>query len=171
MNKTAGYPNFFANFALMLGIGFMLSGCSGFTPTYRTQLVAEPDPLALRLADAVDRATVALETLAEVEQNRKPPADGFSLEGAPRELLRTVTIDWVGPIEPIAERLANRAGYDFNALGDLPPVPIIVTVHAVHRPVLEVLRDIGLQAGLRADLIVDAKRQAVEVTYAPATGG
>ncbi len=148
----------------------LASGCTSYSRT-APQLVASPEPLTLRLADAVDRASNALETLASVEQARTPSASVSAVPDAPVELKRTVSLDWVGPIEPVTRRLAERAGYEFAVVGDMPPAPLVVTINAVHRSVIDVLRDIGLQAGHRANIVVDAERQVVEVNYAPVTGG
>lgn len=143
----------------------LLSACA--LPKVDQQLVATPDPVSLRLAAAVDRASAALQTLAAVEQARNP---GIAVQGvpyAPQELRRTVTLDWVGPVEPILHRLADRAGYEFNVNGDVPPSPVVVTVRAKQKSVVEVLRDVGLQAGTRADVAVDPERRLVELSYVP----
>ena len=135
------------------------------------QLVAEPDPVALRLSAAVDKASVALQTLASVEQARNP---GVALQmppSAPQELRRIVSVDWTGPIEPIARSLADRAGYQVQINGDRPPVPVVVSVVAREKSVIEVLRDVGLQAGQRADVVVDPDHHIVELNYAPVSGG
>lgn len=135
------------------------------------QLVAEPDPVALRLSSAVDKASAALQTLASVEQARNPNASLQLPPSAPVELRRIVSVDWTGPIEPIARTLADRAGYKMQINGDVPPVPVVVSVVAREKSVIEVLRDVGLQAGTRADISVDPDRRLVELNYAPISGG
>ena len=147
----------------------MLTACAQYKVDQ--QLVAEPDPVALRLTSAVDKASAALQTLASVEQAHNP---GVSLQlppSAPRELRRIVTVDWSGPIEPIAKSMADRAGYQMQINGDKPPVPVVVSIVAREKTVIEVLRDIGLQAGQRADVVVDPNRRIVELNYAPVSGG
>jgi len=134
------------------------------------QLVAEPDPISLRLASAVDKASAALQTLASVEQARNPGVQVQAAPYAPQELRRTVSVDWAGPIEPIARKLADRAGYQLQVNGDAPPTPIIVSLRTQEKSVVEVLRDIGLQAGTRADISVDPERRIVELNYAPLSG-
>ena len=89
---------------------------------------------------------------------------------APSELRRSITVNWVGPVEPITKTLADRAGYNFLTIGHVPPVPIVVSLDIQNRPVIDVLRDLGLQLGLRADIKVDAERRVVEIHYAPSTG-
>ncbi len=146
----------------------MLSACS---PRVNQQLVAQPDPVALRLAVAADKASSALQTLASIEQARNP---GESLQmppEVPQALRRIVSIDWTGPIAPIAQQMADRAGYRLQVNGAMPPAPIVVSVAAREKSVIEVLRDIGLQAGRRADVTVDPNHHLVELNYAPVSGG
>lgn len=150
-------------------LSLMMSACA-FHPQVDQQLVAEPDSLGLRMAAAVDKASSALETLASVEQARNPGAAVQSVPYAPQELRRTVTIKWVGPIEPIMQRLADRAGYQLQVNGDVPPAPVVVSLEARQKMVIDVLRDLGLQAGQRADVVVDPERSVVELNYAPVSG-
>jgi defect in organelle trafficking protein DotD len=45
-----------------------------------------------------------------------------------------------------------------------------VNVDVQNLPVVEFLRDIGLQLGVRSDVKVDAERRMIELHYAPVTG-
>ncbi|MCB9990150.1 MAG: DotD/TraH family lipoprotein [Rhodospirillales bacterium] len=134
------------------------------------QLVASPDKVSMMLADAADRASVALETLAAVEQARSPEVSVSPIENAPVELRRAITVNWVGPVEPIAQKLASRSGYAFQVIGTPPPVPVVVSVNVENMPVIDVLRSLGLQLGVRGDVRVDGRRKIVEINYAPNTG-
>ena len=159
--------------SVMLSLTLMtiaLTACESAKPLRNPQLVASPDKVSLMLADAADRASVALETLAAVEQARTPNASVAPISDAPPELRRAMTVTWVGPVEPIAKTLADRAGYTFQALGTPPPVPIVVNVNVENEPVVDILRSIGLQLGQRADVRVDGARKVVEIHYAPETG-
>jgi defect-in-organelle-trafficking protein DotD len=122
------------------------------------------------LADAATRATNALETLAAVEHARGPAIAAAPIGDAPVELRRAITVNWVGPAEQVTKTLADRASYDFVTVGVAPTVPIIVSIDAENKPVIEVLRDVGLQLGLRADVRVDADNRIVEIHYSPNTG-
>ncbi len=150
-------------------VALILSACA--PQKVDQQLVATPDPVALRLASAVDKASIALQTLASVEQARNPNVSIATFPSAPQELRRTVSVDWHGPIEPITRQLADRAGYQFQVNGDVPPAPVVVSLVARQKSVVEVLRDVGLQAGQRADIVVDTERRVVELNYAPVSGG
>lgn len=133
------------------------------------QMVAAPDRVSAILADAADKASNALQTLAAVEQAKAPPANIAPIDNAPPELRRAVTIAWVGPVDTITQILAERASYKFRIYGDVPPVPVVVNVDTENRPIVEVLRDIGLQLGGRGDVRVDTNRRTIELHYAPMT--
>lgn len=156
--------------AVALALFFFLGACVPVAKVDQ-QLVATPDPVALRLASAVDRASAALQTLASVEQARNPGVAVQAAPYAPQELRRTVSVNWVGPIEPIVQKLADRAGYKMQVNGDVPPVPVIISLNVIEKSVVETLRDVGLQAGQRADIAVDPERRTVELNYAPVSGG
>lgn len=145
-----------------------LAACSTGKPV-EPQLVASPDTVSLMLADAADKASTALETLAAVEQKQNPKAGIEPIPDAPPELRRAMTVSWTGPTEQIVRKLANRAGYSFFVLGNRPPVPLVVSIDVENRPVIEILRSVGLQLGNRANLKVDARRQVIEIQYVPLT--
>lgn len=134
------------------------------------QIAATPDKVSLLMARAADRASVALETLAAVEQARTPSIAVEPIENAPPELKRAITVAWNGPAEPIIRKLADRAGYSFQAIGAAPPVPIVVNINVENTPLIDVLRSIGLQLGARADVRVDGPNRVVEIHYASVTG-
>ena len=162
-----------SGFLLLSFLG--LSACSG-TGTHsgsngNPQLVASPDKATLLLAQAADKASSALETLAAIEQKRNPAAGVPPISNVPDELKRAMTISWIGPASPITQTLANHAEYGFNVLGDEPPVPIVINLEAENKRVIDLLRDIGLQLGNRANIRVDANEKIVELQYSSVMQG
>jgi defect-in-organelle-trafficking protein DotD len=156
---------------LLGGIVLSVAGCA-YQPqkVSNPQLVAEADTVSLMLAEAAGKAATSLEALASVEQYRTPQAVVSTIPNAPQELRRGMTVNWVGPVEPMAKAIADKTGYQFNAIGDVPPAPIVVTVNAQNKQIIEVLRDMGLQLGGRGTLNVDANRRVIELQYAPTIG-
>lgn len=152
---------------------FALSACE--TPQVfsrgNPQIVATQDPVSARLADAAERASNALETLAAVEYARSPAVAVSPVADAPAELRRAVSFKWVGPVETLTKSLADRASYDFALLGNPPPVPLVISLNVENKPIIDVLRDIGLQLGQRADVKVDAQLRRVEIQFAPNSAG
>lgn len=134
------------------------------------QVLAAPDKVSLMLAEAADKTSKAMETLAAVEQAKSPAIAVQPIHNAPPELQRAITVSWIGPAEVISKKLADRASYTFLRIGDPPPIPLVVNIDVENQPVVDVLRDIGLQLGTRADVKVDSVRRTVEIHYAPVTG-
>ena len=108
--------------------------------------------------------------MAAVEHGRGPAIAAAPIGDAPANLRRAITVNWVGPAEQITKILADRASYNFVTVGVKPSVPVVVSIDAENKPVIEVLRDVGLQLGVRADVRVDASQEIVEIHYAPNTG-
>lgn len=148
-----------------------LAGCdsvSTISSTSVTPVATEPDIVTVKLAQAADKASQALDVIAGIEQERSPatpPVEDYS--NAPPSLMQPVSVRWSGNIELITRALAERAGYRFRIKGSIPPVPVVVHVDAYKQPILHILRDIGLQAGHRADIAIDGTGGAVELRYAP----
>lgn len=149
----------------------LLAGCTYTRAEVRDpQVVTSPDRVSLMLAEAADKASNALETLAAVEQSRSPGVAVQPIHNAPPELTRAMTITWIGPAEQLLKKIADRASYTYIAIGDKPPSPLTVSIDTENRPVIDLLRDVGLQLGVRADVKVDSTRRMVELHYAPVTG-
>lgn len=157
------------NRILALGCCVALAACSSVMGPKNPQVVAAPDRVSAMLADAADRASNALQTLASVEQAKTPTPNLARIDNAPPELKRAVTVAWVGPVDAITRTLADRASYAFDVFGDMPPVPVVVNVDVENKPIIDILRDIGLQLGGRANLRVDSNRRVIELHYAPVT--
>lgn len=143
----------------------LLAACETAQTTTTVPLVSENDPVLLKLAEASQKASKALDDIAQVQKINAPPivADDFS--DAPQELQQAVTVKWSGPVEKIVQALADKAGYRFNIVGRAPPVPVIATVDVYQKPLIKVLHDIGLQLGDRADLALDTSKSLIEVHY------
>jgi defect-in-organelle-trafficking protein DotD len=152
--------------------GFSLAACDvGYPIIVRDpQLVAQPDKVSMMLAQAADKASNALETLAAVEQKRTPSAQVGAITGAPSELMRAMSINWIGPVDQITKSVSNKAGYQFVTLGTVPATPIVVAIDVTNKPIIDILRSIGLQLGPRANVHVDSAQRVVELNYAPVTG-
>lgn len=157
-------------FVAVLACLVVASACTPAKIKRDPQVVTSPDKVSLMLAEAADKASDALQTLAAVEQQKSPAVAVQPIHNAPPELRRAMTITWVGPAEQLVKKLADRASYTFIAVGDKPPVPLTVNIDVENRPVIDILRDVGLQFGMRADIKVDSISKMVEIHYAPVTG-
>ena len=149
---------------------FALSACQSLDLDWMKGSEAEKpaavvsDPAAVRLAEAATRAQEAVTQLAEERAAGVAPAVDIPRIVTP-ELQTRVTLDWLGPAENVAKRLADGIGYDFVVAGPRPSAPVMVEVAAKDEPVVFVLRDIGIQAKGRAHLTTDAQRRIVRLDW------
>lgn len=153
----------------------LIAGCAALAACENsmgvTPVATEPDIVTVKLEQAADKASQALDSIASIEQQRapaSPPIEDYS--SAPPNLTQPVTIRWSGPIEQISKALADRAGLRFRVKGREPAAPLTVNVDVYQQPLVHVLRNIGLQAGQRADLAIDAKGGVIEIRYAANDG-
>ncbi len=148
-----------------------LCGCTDDTPwSYDGPhpVVATPSSVSIKLADAAEKASTALQSLAAVEQARTPAPLPPATPSEPHdELAKPMTVAWTGPASPLLLRLATRVGYRYEQIGTPPATPVDVTINVIEQPILEIMRDVGMQAGTRANLVVDGNRHVVELEYAP----
>lgn len=150
--------------ALLL-TGLVLAGCMNMP---MTPVATEPDLVSTRIAQSAEKAAKALDTISGIEQMRAPPMPApADYSSAPPALAQLITVKWSGPIEQLAQTLAQRAGMSFQTVGGRPGVPLLVTVDVYQKPLIEVLHDLGLQAGRRADLAVNSSNNTIEIRYAP----
>ena len=161
-------------FALCL-VAALAGGCAPFDLELGTEREAlapeeesQPDLAEARLVEAAVRAEAALTALARIRAAETPlPAAEVPLT-VPPALLRPVTLSWIGPLATLAETLAARSGYRFMVAGAPPVRPVMVAIEAEDAPLIEVLRDAGLQAGDAATLTVDAEERSVRLDWAAA---
>ncbi len=175
---------------MVSGLAFLLAGCSdlqsgwdslgaGWDSLFSSSssdssavkpVATEPDIVSVKLAQAADKAAKALDSIANIEQQKNPtiPPVQNDYAGASSGLMQPVSLRWSGPVEQVARVLAERAGLRFRVSGRKPDIPLVVHIDAYQQPILYVLHDVGLQAGSRANLSVNQNEGVVEVRYAAA---
>jgi defect-in-organelle-trafficking protein DotD len=154
----------------LLLLAFVVTACATETRE-DPQIVVAPQKTDALLADAADRATKALESLAQIEKAKNPGKGDSSIPNAPTELRRSITLAWNGPAEPAVKLLADRASYAFETVGNAPPSGVMVNIDVRATPIITVLRSVGAQLGNRATLKVDPNARVIELQYAPVTAG
>ncbi len=150
----------------------LLQGCAffGFMEEKPDEGTHVEDPAAILLAQAASEAQAALAALAQARAAENPTQAQPPPRLVPEELLAEVTMDWIGPLETLAEDLAERAGFAFIEAGNRPPAPLIVEIAADAAPIILVLRDAGIQAAEAATLTVDAAAGEVRLDWSPLKG-
>ncbi|MGY8607710.1 DotD/TraH family lipoprotein [Gluconobacter cerinus] len=120
-----------------------------------------------QIAQSTAEAAQSLKLLNLTERARGPaPAPELDVSRVPSDLLVKVTeINWSGPVEPLVEELANKAGYGFTPPMHRPTTPVLVTMSSAQTTVAHALEDIGLQVDKQATIIVDPNKKTVALRY------
>ncbi len=158
-----------ARMLIILVAVLSLVGCANTSKpdTMDEQVHIQPmDQAEAQLAEAAASASQSLVVLAEVRQASSPvnhipePVDP-SRYG----MGQLVVVDWTGPIEPLATKIAQITHYKLSILGKKPAAPIVVTIHERNVPVGTVLRNAGYQCGQRANLVIFPNARTIELRY------
>ena len=159
---------------LLIASGCILLGACSTTPTNysnenSTDLQAEAYQMAqanVSLAEAAGSVSQSLTDLGATEQSAYPPQSVSSPPSpASYGMGMTTSIDWNGPIQPIVQQIANATHYKLKVQGKAPSIPVIVSVNAKNKPMGDVLRNIGYQAGKKAKVVVFPSSHTIELRY------
>ena len=108
----------------------------------------------------------AIQTLAEVERASKP---ALRRKPAPNPVKvgmdQMVSVDWVGPVEPVLNSLAKKSHYRVNTLGQIPVVPVLVNVNRQNAYLADIVQDITFQIQNHAELTLNPAEKLIELRY------
>ncbi|MDH0341973.1 DotD/TraH family lipoprotein [Chromobacterium haemolyticum] len=142
----------------------LITGCA--TPPHAATAEVQ-DPAYQSLLKSARNIEQSLTLLSEAEQfekmkqNPTQPRVFKQISG----MEQVVTMPWSGTLEQAVTKLANYSGYDPKFIGKPPALPILVQIGREPATVSDHMRNLGIQAGTRADLIVDPRHKVVEVRY------
>lgn len=157
--------NFFTITALLLAT--QLVGCNS-TKSEVAIVTHDQDLRAagIKLTAAAESVNKSLQELAKIDRAVNPqirlssPADPDQIG-----MGQIGSIDWSGPVGPIVKKIADATHYKLKVLGSVPAVPILISVTAKDMPLADILRNIEFQCGRRANIIVYASRNIIELRY------
>ncbi len=142
-----------------------VAGCATNNKSADTSAVTNQSA-SIQLAEAAQSVSQSLQSLAAIEMANHPDANTQNFPNPASYGMDGLTsIDWSGPIEPIVKRIADATNYKFRVLGHAPAAPVLVNIAARNTPIGTVLRDIGLQCGQQADIVVYPKTRIIELRY------
>lgn len=123
------------------------------------------------IADAADRAARANVAVSEVEVAIADPqraGPGQTIPPSvrlPDEIVQKIDLDWQGPVEPMLQALADRAGYTFRVIGRAPATPVTVSITQEDVPLHDVVREAGTMVNDVADVILNPSLKMIEMRY------
>ncbi|MGD8907872.1 MAG: DotD/TraH family lipoprotein [Chromatiales bacterium] len=148
--------------ALSLTVFALLSGCANHKPV----VVADkaPDPALVALKEAAEQVSQSFELVAALEQ-AKSAAPSFAQPNDPALRKRISMPYWHGPMDKAVRAVAKEIGYSVRVMGRKPPVDALISVNFNQTPAWDVLRNIGLQAGKRSGIVINANMRTLTIHY------
>lgn len=159
----------------------LLGGCSSVeelekapVPNYEPSIVAEKEvhDAFIQAAENVDRAFQVYTEVNNAARSEELTYEkirqaNWRVNHTPSGLERTLKNSWTGPVRPILIEIAQKANYKVRFIGELPPVPHMVSIVANNDPIVDVLRDIAAKTDGLLDInIHDSKEsKVIEVIY------
>jgi len=147
-------------------LSIAISGCG--VSQVQGSGTADKDSAYQLLVKSAQNISSSLTLLSEAEQfekmkqNPNQPRIYKQIPG----MEQMVTMPWHGTLEQAVSKLAQYSGYEVKFMGKPPVTPILVQIGASPATVSDHMRNVGIQAGTRADVIIDPALKMVEVRYA-----
>lgn len=149
----------------------MLGGCTsalnGNSRTPTTASATNSASVEQELLQAARSIEASLALLASTqEQSNVPLLNTTPLLTPEGGMSGTVDIDWTGPIGPLVKKIADMTDYKVKILGNEPGIPIIISISQDNAILADILKNAGMQAGKRANLVVFPANRVIELRYA-----
>ena len=121
-----------------------------------------------QIQHSVQRATDAQVRLAAMKGSNRGLLEGET--NAAEGLDAPVSISWTGPIDRLAEKIAELSGLEYGgAIGTKPPGEVMVSINANNEKGRLILLNANGQAGLGARVEVVEGGKKIIVRYPPTT--
>ena len=135
-------------------------------PVHLPNSPVRPNP-SDSLSDAAKSTSASLVQLNQTEQAAYPPKRIVPAPPSPScyGMGFTATVNWNGPIEPLAQKIADAASYKLLVFGKRPLIPVIILIDTKNEQIGNILRDAGYQAGKRATVVVIPATRTIELRY------
>lgn len=145
----------------------LITGCASGTIYRKPPANAPSDDASIKLAEAANSVSDSMIDMARVEKIITPPNKDNTLTIPNAYNLQTrASVDWSGPIAEVTERVAKAAHFRLRVLGQVPAVPILISLDLKDHSLAEILRNIDYQAGKKAYIHVYPNSEVVELRYA-----
>lgn len=136
---------------------------------YESAMRFEPrahDEAEVKIAEAADSVSESLKELSEIERAVHPGVH-LSIPPNPAKIgmAGTASVDWIGPVEPLVEKIARASHYQLRVLGPKPPIPALVQVSKQNATLLDLIRDVTFQVQKKADIVIYPNKRVIELRY------
>ena len=161
------YPKYLIISIVLITSLLNLAACAPVKPAAPANYASQDIDINERLSWVAKSIDQSLRTLAAAQETESLNAINTApLVTAKGGMGCKANLDWSGPIEPLLKEVARLTHYKVKVLGNAPAIPIIVSITADGRVMADILKDAGLQAGKRANLVVYPSSKIIELRYA-----
>jgi protein-disulfide isomerase len=150
--------------------GAILSGCAN--QPIQTPVSSEESEILASMSNAVQRATDAQVRLAAMKGANRSLLAGDSQSGEGLDM--PISIAWNGPINRLAEKIAELSGLQYGGeLGTRPPGGVMVSVSVTNEKARLILLNANAKAGVsaRIELVDSGKKIVVHYPQTVQSGG
>jgi len=152
---------------LVLTTALFITGCASGRIYKKPPANLPSDDASIKLAEAANSVSDSMIDMARVEKIITPPHKDNTMTIPNAYNLQTrASVDWSGPIAEVTGRVAKAAHFRLRVLGQVPAVPILISLDLKDQSLAEILRNIDYQAGKKAYIHVYPNSEVVELRYA-----
>lgn len=150
-----------------MGLLLGLTACGKFTPQplSSTKIIPTADSAMVETAEAAASVSQSMEDIASAARFDHGMLKRESGEKPPEVLTRLISIDWAGPVEPLAKQLALATQMRLKVLGEAPPIPITISLHKRDTMAYDILENMRAQVYPKADIVIFPISGVIELRY------
>ncbi len=127
--------------------------------------ISKPDNDAVyQLTEATKSVSASIAKLAEIQRAQHPDYYKTPHNVVKAPVSATVSMNYIGPIEPLLRKLAKSSHLKYGKLGKQNGSPIIVSIDAKNSSLADVVKDIAYQAQNHAVVEV-TKSGVLQIRY------
>lgn len=119
-----------------------------------------------QLNESAQSVSQSMNELAMLQKAKEPDANiPAEPAKATADMSQLVTIKWTGPVEPLISKIADAVDYRLRVMGKQGTIPLLVSVQADHKPIIDVVRDVKYQLAGRAEVSLYPDQKIIELRY------
>ncbi|MBM4211264.1 MAG: hypothetical protein FJ186_01825 [Gammaproteobacteria bacterium] len=130
----------------------------------KAPVTSDSEDASYQIAQATKAATNALAKLAKVQSSQHPDYYKTPQKVIKSNVKGSISLNYIGPIEPLLQKIAKNANLQFKKMGKPTGTPIIVSVKYEDSTLADAIENIAYQAQNHA-IVEITKSGAVQIRY------
>lgn len=130
----------------------------------KAPVTADHEDASYQIAEATKAATNALAKLAKVQRSQHPDYYKTPHQVIKSKVKGTISLNYIGPIEPLLQKIAKNAHLKFKKMGKATGTPIIISIKYENSTLADAIENIAYQAQNHA-VVEITKSGDVQIRY------